>query len=90
MIAAALPRRRRNGWLVTPDTMRRWHQRRITRHWAQPNRPPGRPSTAPALRRLVLRIASENPTWGYRRIHGELLGLGDTLKPSPTRTEQES
>ena len=36
-IAAALPRPRRIGWLVTPDTLLRWHQRRITRHWAQPN-----------------------------------------------------
>ena len=82
MIAAALPRPRRVGWPVTPDTLLRWHQRRIARHWAQPNRPPGRPSTAPALRRLVLRIASENPTWGYRRIHGELLGLGHTIAAS--------
>jgi putative transposase len=57
-IAAALPRPRRNGWIVTPDTLLRWH------------------------RRVVLRLASENPTWGYRRIHGELVGLGHRLAPS--------
>jgi hypothetical protein len=44
-IAAALPRRLRVGWLVTPDTLLRWHRRRIARHWTQPTRPRGRPST---------------------------------------------
>ena len=45
-IAAALPRPSRAGWLVTPDTLLRWHRRRIARHWTQPQRPPGRPSGA--------------------------------------------
>ena len=44
-IAAALPRRQRAGWLVTPDTLLRWHRRRIARHWTQPTRPVGRPPT---------------------------------------------
>jgi len=74
--AAALPRPRRTGWIVTPDTLLRWHRRRITRHWTQPSRGPGRPSTAAEIRQLVVRLAAENPTWGYRRIHGELAGLG--------------
>ena len=81
-IAAALPRPSRAGWLVTPDTLLRWHRRRITRHWTQPQRPPGRPSTAVDLRQLALRLAAENPTWGYRRIHGELAGLGHRLAAS--------
>jgi putative transposase len=81
-IAAALPRRLRKGWLVTPDTLLRWHRRRVARHWTQPSRPPGRPPTTPELRRLVLRLADENPTWGYRRIHGELCGLGHTIAAS--------
>ena len=81
-IAAALPRPSRAGWLVTPDTLLRWHRRRITRHWTQPQRPPGRPSTAVELRQLALRLAAENPTWGYRRIHGELAGLGHRLAAS--------
>ena len=80
--AAALPRPLRNGWLVTPETLLRWHRRRIARLWTQPRRPPGRPSTVPEVRRLILRLASQNPTWGYRRIHGELLGLGHRLASS--------
>ena len=81
-IATALPRPRRHGWLVTPDTLLRWHRRRIARHWTQPTHGPGRPSTAPEIRRLVLRFAAENPTRGYRRIHGELVGLGHSIASS--------
>ena len=83
-IAAALPCRVRQDWLVAPDTLLRWHQRRVARHWTQPQRPPGRPPTAPELRRLIVRLANENPTWGYRRIHGELTGLGHRIAPSTT------
>ena len=100
-IAAALARPSRAGWLVTPDTLLRWHRRRVVGHWTQPQRPPGRPSTSAELRRLALRLAAENPTWGYRRIHGELAGLGHRLAastvwqilknagidPAPTRSE---
>ena len=81
-LAAALPRRLREGWLVTPDTLLRWHRRRVARHWTQPSRPPGRPPTTPELRRLVLRLAKENPTWGYRRIHGELSRLEYSIAAS--------
>jgi putative transposase len=81
-IAQALPRSLRTGWLVTPDTLLRWHRRRVARHWTQPHRPPGRPSTAPALRRLVIEMATNNPTWGYRRIRGELVGLGNSVGAS--------
>ena len=70
------------GWLVTPDTLLRWHRRRIVGHWTQPHRPPGRPSTSAELCRLALRLAAENPTWGYCRIHGELAGLGHRLAAS--------
>ncbi len=63
-IAAALPRRLREGWIVTPETLRRWHHKRITRYWTQPPvRPMGRPPTCSELRRLIVRLASENPTW---------------------------
>ena len=81
-IAAALPRPRRHGWLVSPDTLLRWHRRRIARHWTQPHRPQGRPRTSTDLRRLILQIARDNPTWGYRRIHGELVGLGHAIAAS--------
>ena len=100
-IAAALSRPSRTGWLVTPDTLLRQHRRRIVGHWTQPHRPPGRPSTSAEICRLALRLAAENPTWGYRRIQGELAGLGHRLAastvwqilknagidPAPTRSE---
>ncbi len=81
-IAAALPRQARRGWIVTPDTLLRWHRRRIAKHWTQPTRGPGRPPTSNEIRRLVLRLAAENPAWGYRRIHGELVGLGHRVASS--------
>ena len=81
-IAAALPRRRRAGWLVTPETLLRWHRRRIARHWTRPCRAPGRPCTSVELRRLIIEMATNNPTWGYRRITGELAGLGHRVGAS--------
>ena len=54
----------------------------VKRHWTRHHRPPGRPSIPMQLRQLILRLASENPTWGYRRIHGELARLGYKLAPS--------
>jgi putative transposase len=67
---------------VTPGTLLRWHRDLVRRHWTQPQRPPGRPSTAPELGRLILPMEAENPTWGYRRIQGELTRLGSTIAPS--------
>jgi hypothetical protein len=65
---------RRDRWsmfVVKPDTIVRWHRRLVAKHWTYPHRS-GRPSTITETRRLILRFARENPTWGYRRIHGEL------------------
>jgi hypothetical protein len=76
--------RRRSGWLFTPETLLRWHRRRVARYWTRPARSPGRPATAIDLRRLILRMANQNPTWGYRRIWGELAGLGHRLEPTST------
>jgi putative transposase len=64
--------------LVRPDTVLRWHRDLLRRRHAKASRPkrPGRPRTIRSIRILVLRLAAENPNWGYRRIHGELLVLG--------------
>jgi putative transposase len=63
------------GLLVQPATLLRWHRDLVRRRWTYPHRR-GRPSAAAELRALVLRLARENPTWGYRRSHGELCRLG--------------
>ena len=64
--------------LVRPDTVLHWHRNLLTRRHAARSRPrpPGRPRTVRSIRLLILRLARENPSWGYRRIHGELLVLG--------------
>jgi transposase InsO family protein len=63
---------------VRPDTVLRWHRDLIARRHAAESRPKrtGRPRTVRSIRALVLRLAEENPSWGYRRVHGELLVLG--------------
>jgi putative transposase len=71
-----LPVRRRLGLLVTPATILRWRRQLITRRWTTKPAPPGRPAIPAGLRSLVIRLATENATWGYRHIHGELTGLG--------------
>jgi hypothetical protein len=71
-----LPVRRRLGLLVTPATILRWHRQLVARRWTTKPARPGRPAIPAGMRALVLRLATENPTWGYRRIHGETVGLG--------------
>jgi putative transposase len=69
--------------IVTPETVLRWHRDLVKQRWTQPRRRrTGGRSTASELRQLILRLASENATWGYRRIHGELAGLGYPIAPS--------
>jgi transposase InsO family protein len=68
--------------IVSPRPLLRWHADLVRRHWSFPRRTPGRPRTGQSVRALVLEIARDNPGWGYRRIHGELAGLGYKLAPS--------
>jgi len=68
--------------IVSPRTLLRWHADLVRRRWAYPRRTPGRPRTAQAVRALVLEMARDNPSWGYRRVHGELTGLGCKVGPS--------
>src|ERR1022692_322098 len=65
-----------------PVCLLRWHADLAKRRWTYPRRRPGRPRTGPAIRRLALEMARDNPTWGYRRIGGELTGLGHKIAPS--------
>ena len=74
-VARMLPRELRAHRLVTPATVLGWHRRLTAKHWTYPN-PPGRPPVAAERRDLILRVAGENPRWGYRRIQGEAQRLG--------------
>jgi putative transposase len=74
-LARLLPRPAWQGLFVQPATLLRWHRDLVRRRWTYPHRR-GRPGISSEIRTLVLRLARENLTWGYRRIHGELCRLG--------------
>ena len=77
-----LPAPVRQVRLVSPRTLLRWNAQLVARRWTYPRRRPGRPPTPQPIRALVLRMARENPRWGYRRIQGELVGLGHAVAAS--------
>jgi putative transposase len=81
-LARMLPRDRRGSVFVRPETIRRWHRSLIAGRWTFPHRAPGRPLTDAGVRALALQMARENPGWGYRRIQGELAGLGIKIAAS--------
>lgn len=85
-LSRSLPR---NAWAVfsvSPRTLLRWHARLVARRWTYPHKRPGRPPFERQTRALVLRLARENPGWGYQRIVGELRGLGVNVSATSVRS----
>jgi putative transposase len=83
-LSRLLPRRR---WAeifpVTPATILAWHRKLVSRKWDYAaRRRPGRPPTVAAIKQLIIRMATENPTWGHRRVQGELVRLGHHIAAS--------
>ncbi len=81
-LSQVLPQARRRSFLVHPSTLLRWHRELVRRRWTYEGRRPGRPQLLAETRQLILRLAAENPSWGYKRIHGELVGLGIPMAAS--------
>jgi len=83
-LSRLIPRRRgAEVYTVTPATLLAWYRRLVARKWDYTSRRrPGRPSTPAAIRELVIRMATENPTWGHRRVQGELVRLGHPIAAS--------
>ena len=75
-LSRVLPRQRWSAFIVTPGTLLRWHRELVKRKWTHKTRPVGRPSVDPKLANLIVRMAKDNPRWGYLRIKGECQKLG--------------
>jgi hypothetical protein len=85
-LARALPRSAWTTLSVRPATPLRWHRELVRRHWTYPHRRLGRPRLDRRMQVLVVRLARENPGWGYRRIVGELQALGICVSATSVRT----
>jgi putative transposase len=84
ILTRILPRSLRAERIVSPRTLLAWHHRLVTRKWVQPTAP-GRPPVDGELRDLIVRLGSENPLWGHRRVHGELRRLGRRVSAATVR-----
>jgi putative transposase len=84
-LSRVMSRRSWQAFLVTPETLLRWHRRIVARRWTYPHRRPGRPSLEPQVRELILRLARENSDWGYVRVVGELRKLGIAISATLVR-----
>jgi transposase InsO family protein len=85
-VSRLLPRARWSCFFVRPETLLRWHRRLVASAWTYPHRRPGRPPLDQELQQLIVRLARENPRWGYQRIQGELLRLGVRISATAIRT----
>jgi putative transposase len=85
LLCRLLPRQRWSAFVVRPETLLGWHRRMVARHWTYSNTAKGRPPVASDIQALIVRLATENPRWGYERIKGELAGLGYPVSASSVR-----
>jgi len=84
-LSRGIPRQAWRSFSVRPETVLGWHRQLVARRWTYAHRMPGRPPLERSLRTLIVRLARENPHWGYRRIVGELKGLGLVVSPTSVR-----
>ena len=85
-VSRMLPRSVWSCFLVKPDTLLRWHRRLVAGAWTYPQRHTGRPRLDEDVQRLIVRLATENPRWGYQRLQGELQQLGVRVSATAIRT----
>ena len=85
-LAKLLPRERWSAFLVTPATVLRWHRDLVRRRWTYPHRNGRRRGLDRSIVELVLRMARENPRWGYQRIVGECAKLGVRVSATSVRS----
>jgi hypothetical protein len=84
-ISRVLPQARWSCFLVKPETLLRWHRRLVAGAWTYPRHGKGRPPLDQEVQQLIVRLARENPRWGYQRIKGELQRLGIRVSAAAIR-----